>query len=293
MQATKDAQQFTLILSSNFSSNFSSNLSSCLAASVAASVACSGSGCIASCLAASVVASVACSGCVVSCCPLSNFSPVLASCLAASVVGSVACSGSGCVASCCPLSAVVVSTTSISCWCLARHGFVCSVGSIFCLHGPVPVSRCYFCVCCDSSGRGCPFRARCVLWVACVCGTPAVWTQALAPFLNDPARYPRCVVHHDDEFVCIYDKYPKATHHLLLLPRTTGSAMAPVDLTGAHLPMLRQLERRAMAIIAAMSASVPSTAVFRLGFHAVPSLPHLHLHIISADLVTLELCCCW
>ncbi len=144
-----------------------------------------------------------------------------------------------------------------------------------------------------SGGRDSPFRVCMfgLLKQSPLSVTPAVWTEALAPYLADPARYPQCVLYHDDEFVCIYDKYPKAMHHLLLLPRTTGAIAAPVDLTVAHLPMLRQLERCATEIIAAMSASVPSTVVFRLGFHALPSLSHLHLHIISADLVHSVLCC--
>ena len=84
------------------------------------------------------------------------------------------------------------------------------------------------------------------------------------------------------EFVVAYDAYRKAEVHLLVLPRVRLGG--PADLRREHAPMLRRMAGLGRAIADALRAREPRLAPCRLGFHAVPSMRQLHLHVISADL---------
>jgi hypothetical protein len=72
--------------------------------------------------------------------------------------------------------------------------------------------------------------------------------------------------------------------HLLLLPKPpTGLSVASIaSLRREHLPALRSLHSSARCIAAALAARREGTEV-RLGYHALPSLEPLHLHLISQD----------
>lgn len=92
------------------------------------------------------------------------------------------------------------------------------------------------------------------------------------------------------KFVCTYDKFPKAKHHLLLMCRnysTNPSCLLNVkslnDLTKGHLDELREFHNLAKSIVAAISGDAESNS-FKIGYHSIPSLHPLHLHIISKDL---------
>ncbi len=52
------------------------------------------------------------------------------------------------------------------------------------------------------------------------------------------AHFQRNVFWEDSEFVCIYDKYPKARIHLLLMPKLRVNS--PNDLRPKHVPMLKR-----------------------------------------------------
>ena len=114
-----------------------------------------------------------------------------------------------------------------------------------------------------------------------------------------------------DGCTVLYDGYPKATFHWLVLPVDTAIRRA-ADLRPRHLPLLRRMAALAdrliahvrgpggVAVSAAPTAAVaaddddghgatgavadPACLRFQCGFHAVPSLEHLHLHVMSTDL---------
>jgi len=86
--------------------------------------------------------------------------------------------------------------------------------------------------------------------------------------------------YHDDKVVVIYDKFPKAKFHLLAMPHKLVDG--PEVLTTEDLPMLADLKERGQIIIAELTKKRPK-AKFRMGFHAVPSMRQLHMHIISQD----------
>lgn len=92
-----------------------------------------------------------------------------------------------------------------------------------------------------------------------------------------------------EECVVIADKFPKARHHLLLIPKDAEFRHAtPSTLTQAHLPKLRKLHKAALAFVGKYCTTVPgvSPADFRVGYHSLPSMKPLHIHMISQDFVS-------
>ncbi|KAI8922727.1 HIT-like domain-containing protein [Entophlyctis helioformis] len=106
------------------------------------------------------------------------------------------------------------------------------------------------------------------------------WADALWPFCESPETFPKSVVESfDDETVTIYDKYPKSRVHMLVMPRRRIGSLA--DLCRDDVPLLGLMAQRAQEAIA-RHANGASTA-FKTGFHAIPSMRQLHLHVLGTD----------
>uniref|UniRef100_A0A9L0K8F8 Aprataxin n=1 Tax=Equus asinus TaxID=9793 RepID=A0A9L0K8F8_EQUAS len=86
-------------------------------------------------------------------------------------------------------------------------------------------------------------------------------------------------VYKDEQVVVIKDKYPKARHHWLVLPWASLSSLKAV--TREHLELLKHMHAVGEKVIAEFAGS--SKLRFRLGYHAIPSMSHVHLHVISQD----------
>ncbi|KAJ4141288.1 aprataxin-like protein [Fusarium equiseti] len=154
-----------------------------------------------------------------------------------------------------------------------------------------------------SSRSGNPFRDR----------------MGLGAYLEDPASYPSSrVIYHNDDFVAINDRYPKATIHTLLLPRSPKynllhpfdalddpDFLASVKAETERLKALvaKELQRRAGAnsqsdaqrqavldgdVEPEKSGELPVgrdwAVEVKAGVHAVPSMKHLHVHVLSRDM---------
>ena len=105
-------------------------------------------------------------------------------------------------------------------------------------------------------------------------------TDALMPYADTPERLPGAVLHQDESCVLVEDRFPKAKHHVLVisrLPRLQG----PLDLKG---PEDAPLVRHMLEVGRRWAAEHGGGAAFRFGFHSVPSMRRLHLHVISQDL---------
>ena len=139
---------------------------------------------------------------------------------------------------------------------------------------------------------------------------------ALSAYAATPWLFPGTVLEWSARWAVVRDKYPKARVHLLVLPRplaggplqACGSlARSPSALNTSHLADLlemREVAARAAEVelrggeggggggdaaaaeasLAAAAAPTPLPPGIWLGFHAVPSLEPLHLHVISRDL---------
>ncbi|XP_067171449.1 aprataxin [Apteryx mantelli] len=101
------------------------------------------------------------------------------------------------------------------------------------------------------------------------------WSQGLKSSMQDP----KMQVYKDEKTVVIKDKYPKARYHWLILPWDSISSLQSV--TSEHLELLEHMH----AVGEKMIEQCPDreTLEFRLGYHAIPSMSHLHLHVISQD----------
>jgi aprataxin len=117
----------------------------------------------------------------------------------------------------------------------------------------------------------------------------------LEEYLRNPSTNPR-VLSYNDDFVVIKDMYPKATVHLLILPRDpVKQNLHPVDafkdsaffakvLTEAA--KWRGLAAKELARTLC-SDTIPDhdwEAEIKVGIHSFPSMHHLHVHVISRDM---------
>ena len=99
------------------------------------------------------------------------------------------------------------------------------------------------------------------------------WSSGLLGAMSDP----NLMVRGTKSVVVIRDKYPKAKYHYLVLPRARVTGLS--SLTIEHLELLREIEEEGRRV-----ACSHSGVKFKLGYHAVPSMSQLHLHVISDDL---------
>ncbi|CAM9712328.1 unnamed protein product [Scytosiphon promiscuus] len=122
--------------------------------------------------------------------------------------------------------------------------------------------------------------------VPVVPGKGGHWKTALFQYLKDCPRgadLQNEVFYEDDQCVVVYDAYPKSKYHLLLLPKPKflDVKLASALRRDEHLPSLRQLHALGVAIAEALSQQ--GAGEVRCGYHGIPSLEPLHLHIISQD----------
>ncbi|XP_048786492.1 aprataxin isoform X2 [Lagopus muta] len=101
------------------------------------------------------------------------------------------------------------------------------------------------------------------------------WSQGLKSAMQDP----KVQVYKDEKAVVIKDKYPKARYHWLILPWDSISSLKSV--TREHLGLLEHMHAVGQKMIQRCPAA--ESPQFRLGYHAVPSMSQLHLHVISQD----------
>lgn len=139
--------------------------------------------------------------------------------------------------------------------------------------------------------------------------------DGLGAYIAQPESYPsNVVVNHCEDFVAIYDMFPKSSLHLLLLPRDpTKTHLHPFDafedvefltkvrtevyklrtLAAAELrrkygKVSAQEQARQAALTAEpapeeLPAGRDWEKEIMCGVHAVPSMNHLHVHVIAVD----------
>ena len=99
------------------------------------------------------------------------------------------------------------------------------------------------------------------------------WSGGLLASMNDP----NLKVEEDDLTVTIKDKYPKAKHHYLVLPKSNIPNLKSVT-KEEHLTLLKHMHQKGLGL-----ADKHEGSEFKLGYHAIPSMAQLHLHVISQD----------
>ncbi|CAM1310821.1 APTX (predicted) [Pycnogonum litorale] len=99
------------------------------------------------------------------------------------------------------------------------------------------------------------------------------WSQGLKVSMNDP----KLKVEEDDKIIVIKDMYPKAKHHFLVLPKLDIPNLK--SLSSIHIPLLKHMEAKGKCV----AERTDPHSHFKYGYHAVPSMGHIHLHVISQD----------
>lgn len=150
-------------------------------------------------------------------------------------------------------------------------------------------------------------------------GNPFKDRMGLGAYLGDPGAFSASVViAHSPDFVVIHDKFPKSTVHTLILPRSpAANLLHPFDALAdpALLASVKAQVLRTKALVAAelqrqlgrFSASEAArqavldgeaevqegaelprgrdwAAEVVCGVHAVPSMSHVHVHVLSRDM---------
>ncbi|KTF78935.1 hypothetical protein cypCar_00043024 [Cyprinus carpio] len=90
------------------------------------------------------------------------------------------------------------------------------------------------------------------------------WSQGLKVSMQDPK---------------MQDKYPKARYHWLVLPWDSISSLKA--LRSEHVELLKHMQRVGDQML--QQCPDAHKLSFRLGYHAIPSMSHVHLHVISQD----------
>ncbi|KAJ3699529.1 hypothetical protein LUZ61_003234 [Rhynchospora tenuis] len=107
------------------------------------------------------------------------------------------------------------------------------------------------------------------------------WALALYNTAMDPEKYKDGLLEISDDFIVLNDLYPKARKHVLVLSRLNGLDCLE-DSKREHLPILRSMHSAGVKWVKKFHSEDPSLH-FRLGYHSVPSMRQLHLHVISQD----------
>lgn len=102
------------------------------------------------------------------------------------------------------------------------------------------------------------------------------WSMKLLDTMKDP----NMIVKEDDKIVIIKDAYPKAKHHFLVLPKDNISSLRALNLS--HVSLLQGMLELGKSLESELTTKDPSLT-FQHGYHAVPSMTRLHMHVISRD----------
>ena len=105
--------------------------------------------------------------------------------------------------------------------------------------------------------------------------------DALEKLAANPAAAPDRVLFETKHCVVAYDVYPKARVHVLILPR--APLAKPHELAAQHARLLRHMLHLAEWLAPRLRDQHPELSPLRCGFHAVPSMRQMHLHMISLD----------
>ncbi|KJA20211.1 hypothetical protein HYPSUDRAFT_142540 [Hypholoma sublateritium FD-334 SS-4] len=116
---------------------------------------------------------------------------------------------------------------------------------------------------------------------------------------RSPESFPASILFgHSAKNITIFDGFPKSKFHFLVLPRASETDLSLSDLGSLH-ALLKADKSKAKEVVAALAddargvrGDIEREMVKHYGFkwdvwtgfHAAPSMVHLHLHVLSADL---------
>ncbi|OLL23478.1 Aprataxin-like protein [Neolecta irregularis DAH-3] len=116
------------------------------------------------------------------------------------------------------------------------------------------------------------------------------WRDGLGEYIKNPKANSKQIISYSDEFTLVRDAYPKATIHLLLLPHKNSNlhpfeALSDIKfLESVKSEALKVKELATGDLLRKFGSTRSWNEEIRVGTHAIPSMSHLHIHIISKDM---------
>ena len=105
------------------------------------------------------------------------------------------------------------------------------------------------------------------------------WSTKLYDYCKHPELHQDVVVWSDNDIVIIRDVFPKSLFHFLVMPREIIPTHR--DLNASHVSLLRAMQAKQSWLQKTFDSE--GKQLFRCGFHAVPSMKQVHMHVISQD----------
>ncbi|KAK1312410.1 hypothetical protein QJS10_CPA07g01152 [Acorus calamus] len=113
------------------------------------------------------------------------------------------------------------------------------------------------------------------------------WAQALHHTAMNPEKHKDDIMHISDDVVVLNDLSPKAKKHILILSRLNGLDQLR-DVRKEHLHLMKKMHSIGLEWAKKFIID-DNSMVFRLGYHSVPSMRQLHLHVISQEFDSIHL----
>ncbi|XP_028028119.1 aprataxin-like protein [Bombyx mandarina] len=107
--------------------------------------------------------------------------------------------------------------------------------------------------------------------------TPKHWSLGLIASMKDP----KSIIKNTEKVVVIKDKYPKAKVHYLVLPHEEINSI--YKLNKSHISLLEEFGNIFKEL------KEENESELRAGFHAIPSMQRMHMHVISTDMISTSL----
>lgn len=130
------------------------------------------------------------------------------------------------------------------------------------------------------------------------------WSNALQPYITNPAKYhPHTVIYYDENVSIIHDSFPKSAFHLLCLPRDKrltkqNPTIAVTDAVKDKLQyaidwcvqyIADQFNKKYDYVYGQEGTSTNIKDFIQIGVHSVPSMNNLHIHVITKDFNSVRL----
>lgn len=101
------------------------------------------------------------------------------------------------------------------------------------------------------------------------------WSLGLLNSMNDP----ELIVKETKDLIVIKDMYPKAKVHYLILPKEEINSI--FKLNRSHIKLLEGFNQIYVEL-----KNSHKEFTLKAGFHAIPSMQRLHMHVISTDFIS-------
>lgn len=105
-------------------------------------------------------------------------------------------------------------------------------------------------------------------------------------FVKYISSVPHEALYSDVQCIVILDKFPKARYHILAIARCP-TLQGPLNLRQKHVALLRHMKNVSFQVLSSLTGAtieeMKEQNLYQMGFHSAPSLPQLHMHVISKD----------